>query len=313
MNYPIQFCCEVLEINRSSYYKWLNRKPTTRDKENAVLSQIILKYYEESNKVLGYRRMCGKINRELEINYNVKRISRIMKRLGLYSIIRKKKSKYQKNISEQIAENILGRDFKALNINEKWCCDVTEFKIKNTSKKIYLCAIIDLYDRNIVAYQLSLKNDNKLVYEAFKQAIESNPNARPIFHSDRGYQFTSRTFREILRKQGMVQSMSRVGKCIDNCVIEGWFGIIKSEMIEYENSKNFEELKDRISKYIEYYNNERYQERFNFLSPQEVRNEAIEVNQKKGRVKDYPIKINPKIVKYYQRIEEKNNLVQLQV
>jgi len=257
--------------------------------------------------------MTGKINRNLEKSYNPKRIRRIMKRLNLYSVIRRKrKYNYQKNLPEQTAENIMKRDFKASNINEKWCADVTEFKIDKNSRKLYLCAIIDLYDRSIVSYQVSVRNDNKLVFDTYKKAIINNQSAKPIFHSDRGYQFTSKIFKVMLEKQGMIQSMSRVGKCIDNCVIEGWFGIIKSEMVDYRKSENLEELELEISKYIEYYNNERYQERYKFLSPTEVRNEAIKANHLKSEVRDYPIKVDSKIIKYYKALE-KNNLAQLQM
>lgn len=246
------------------------------------------------------------INRDLKTNYNQKRIRRIMNTLNLQSVIRRKrKYNYKKSTPEQTAENILARDFYALDINEKWCTDVTEFKINNDSRKLYLCAIIDLYDRSIVSYQISNRNDNKLVFDAFKKAVKVNPNAKPIFHSDRGYQFTSNTFKKMLEEQGMIQSMSRVGKCIDNCPIEGWWSIIKTEMVDYKKCNNLDELKIMIQEYIKFYNNGRYQERYNSLTPMEVRNNAIKAKSKNELIKEYPIKINSKIIKYYKTLEEK--------
>ncbi|NDO32520.1 transposase family protein [Enterocloster clostridioformis] len=97
-------------------------------------------------------------------------------------------------------------------------------------KKLYLSAIFDLYDRFPVAYAVSRRNDNKLVFDTYDKALRDNPDAKPIFHSDRGYQYTSRVFQSKLQKQGMDQSMSRVGHCIDNGPTEGLWGIIKSEM-----------------------------------------------------------------------------------
>lgn len=176
--------------------------------------------------------MTGKINKDFQKKYNLKRIQRIMNTLNLKSVVRRKrKYHYQKNIPEQTAQNILSRDFNALDINEKWCSDVTEFKINNDSRKLYLCAIIDLYDRSIVAFELSYQNNNKLVFDTFKKAVETNKSAKPIFHSDRGYQYTSTAFKNMLNNQEMIQSMSRAGKCIDNCVIEGWWATLKTEMV----------------------------------------------------------------------------------
>ena len=123
------------------------------------------------------------------------------------------------------------REFYADKPNEKWLTDVTEFKYYTGAEKhkLYLSAILDLYDRRIVSFVIGDTNDNALVYETFDKAVTANPDAHPLFHSDRGFQYTNRTFHAKLEQAGMIQSMSRVGKCIDNGPMEGFWGILKRE------------------------------------------------------------------------------------
>ena len=169
---------------------------------------------------------------------------------------------------------MLNRDFSAATLNEKWLTDVTEFKLTNGTKA-YLSAIIDLYDNSIVSYVLGHSNNNKLVFDTFDLAIERNPNASPLFHSDRGFQYTSKAFKLKLDKVSATQSMSRIGRCIDNGPIEGFWGIIKSEMYYLRKFDNFDELKLAIDNYIEFYNNRRFQKRLKGLSPIEYRTQTL--------------------------------------
>ena len=155
-----------------------------------------------------------------------------MKKLGIHSVIRKKKKKYTSSTPEAVVENKLDRDFYAAEPNEKWVTDVTEFKVPGEKKKLYLSAILDLYDRYPVAYVIGSRNNNQLVFKTFDKAIIANPEAKPLFHSDRGFQYTSKLFQKKLKEHEMEQSMSRVGHCIDNGPIEGFWGIIKSEMYQ---------------------------------------------------------------------------------
>ena len=192
-----------------------------------------------------------------------------MRALGLYSVIRRKSNSCTvRSPKEQATENILNRDFSATQINQKWLTDVTEFKY-GTDKKAYLSAILDLYDRRIVSFVLGHKNNNELVFKTFDIAITENPDATPLFHSDRGFQYTSPAFKHKLQQAHMIQSMSRVGKCIDNGPMEGFWGILKTEMYYLNKFNTYEELKEAIEKYIYYYNNNRYQEKLGCLSPME--------------------------------------------
>ncbi|WP_235690786.1 IS3 family transposase [Clostridioides difficile] len=272
--YPISVLCDIVGIARSSYYKWLNRLETSTDKENSTITKEILRIYNDVNGIYGYRRMTMNVNRNLNKKYNYKRIYCLMKSLNLQSVIRKKRKKYVKCTPQITAENILDRDFSAATLNEKWLTDVTEFKLSNGTKA-YLSAIIDLYDNSIVSYVLGNSNNNKLVFDTFDLAIESNPSAKPLFHSDRGYQYTSKTFKLKLDNVSATQSMSRVGRCIDNGPIEGFWGIIKSEMYYLKKFNNFDELKLAIDDYIEFYNKKRLQRKLKGLSPIEYRTQTL--------------------------------------
>ena len=149
---------------------------------------------------------------------------------------------------QYVTENYLDRKFHADKPNEKWLTDVTELKWYEGIEvhKVYLSAILDLYDRRIVAYVVSDRNDNPLVFKTFDRAVKANPGAHPLFHSDRGYQYTNRTFHHKLEKAGMTQSMSRVAKCIDNGPIEGFWGILKRERYYGKRFTSKKELVDMI-------------------------------------------------------------------
>ena len=262
-----------MNLNRSSYYKWKKRKQSKSELLNKQITEYVKDYYEKSNGVLGYRQMCININREkideLPHRVNVKRIRRIMRILGLKSVIRRKRPDYVKSTPEITAENVINRDFKATVPFEKWLTDVTEFKyyVGPEVKKLYLSAILDLYDRRIIAYKIGDSNNNELVFTTFDEARNLYPDARPIFHSDRGFQYTNKVFHQKLVDAGMIQSMSRVGRCLDNAPMEGWWGILKSEMYYLKKFTSRESLVSAIENYIYFYNTHRYQKRLNCMTP----------------------------------------------
>ena len=220
-----------------------------------------------------------------------------MKKLGIHSVIRKKKKKYASTKPDEVAENILQRNFYATAPNQKWATDVTEFKVPGGKKKLYLSAIIDLYDRYPVAYVISARNDNRLVFKTFDKAVAENPDAKPIFHSDRGFQYTSKMFKTKLKKQDMEQSMSRVGHCIDNGPTEGFWGIIKSEMYQMYEITDEASLRHAIKEYLRFYSEERPQDRYYCKTPFEVRKEALSSQTPIA----YPIPENKRISKYKEK------------
>ena len=291
--------CQQLDITRAAYYKWLHRAIPEAEQENILLAQLIREYDDRFNHILGYRRMALYINRLNNKHYSKNRIHRIMKVINIHSVIRRKRKKYQSVAPEATAENILNRDFYAKAPNEKWATDVTEFKWYEgpVIHKLYLSAILDLYDLTPVSWVVSRRNDNKLVLDTFEQAIQNNPDAKPIFHSDRGFQYTSRVFQGNLQKQGMTQSMSRVGHCIDNGPTENFWGIVKSEMYYPNTFTDEDSLRNAIADYMSFYSNERIQERFKGKTPAEVRAEALVT----GTPAQYPIPVNKRIQKYKAR------------
>lgn len=268
--YPISTLCGILGLNRSSYYKWLRRKPSVQEVKDAELIEHICQLYQESNGIFGYRRMQLNLKRRFGLHCNKKRIYRVMRVIGLQSTIRRKRSKYVKTTPEITAENILNRNFRAEKLDEKWLTDVTEFKYGN-GDKMYLSAILDLKDKSIISYAIGRSNNNSLVFETFDAAIEQHPNAKPLFHSDRGFQYTSKIFRAKLDAQGMKQSMSRVGRCIDNGPMEAFWGTLKAEMYYLHRFFDYSSLKTAIERYISFYNNRRYQGRLGALAPLEYR------------------------------------------
>ncbi len=165
----------------------------------------------------------------------------------------------------------MDRQFYAAKPNEKWLTDVTEFKWYEGTElhKLYLSAILDLCDRRIVSYVLSERNDNPLVFKTFDKAVQANPNVHPLFHSDRGFQYTNRAFHYRLMQAGMTQSMSRAAHCIDNGPMEGFWGILKRERYYGKHFTSKCELVRMIQQYIRYYNTRRVQRNLGVLTPME--------------------------------------------
>lgn len=269
----IQLLCKVAEIPRSSYYKWLSHKPSQRQLENQELTAVMMTLYEKVEGTFGYRQLTLHMRRQTEKRINHKRVYRLMKIKGIQSVIRRKKKKYERSTPQHVAENVLNRAFQAEAPNEKWLTDVTEFKYGN-GQKAYLSAILDLHDKSIVSYVLGHSNNNPLVFKTLKLALKAAPRSKALLHSDRGFQYTSSSFKKMLDKAKLKQSMSRVGRCIDNGPMESFWGTLKCEKYYLHKYQTFEQLKNDIDDYIHFYNYERLQKKLNGLSPIEFRAKA---------------------------------------
>ncbi|MDF2596941.1 MAG: integrase [Clostridia bacterium] len=272
--YSISELCRIADVGRSSYYKWNTRLESDADRENAMILEVLAHLYIEVKGIYGYRRMTMNINLKLNKRYNHKRIYRLMKSANMRSVIRKKKKAYVVSIPQITAENVLNRVFTAEKPNQKWLTDVTEFKLTN-GQKAYLSAILDLGDKSIVSYVLGHSNNNQLVFETFDMAVRANPSAKPLFHSDRGFQYTNKQFKRKLDSINATQSMSRVSRCIDNGPMEGFWGILKSEMYHLEKFHTYEQLKVAIDEYIDFYNTRRLQKKLKGLTPIGYRNQTL--------------------------------------
>lgn len=267
---PIELSCRLLHVARSAYYKWISGRQSPRAIENEKIAKKIEQIHAESPDK-GYRRINDDLRHDEAIHVNDKRVLRICQAKNIKSTIKyscHSCTRRAKN-AQYVAENILDRQFHADRPNEKWLTDVTEFKWHDgiETHKIYLSAILDLYDRRIVAAVISERNDGPLVYETFDKALEANPGAQPLIHSDRGSQYTSKAFHRRLQQAGMIQSMSRVAHCIDNGPMEGFWGILKRERYYGNHFTNRRELVQMIHGYIHYYNTRRVQRRLGLLTP----------------------------------------------
>jgi len=272
--YSVCSMCEILKINRAAYYKWKNHRNSKNDQLNEKIANAALKIHGE-HPDMGYRRIRDTLEHDYHITVNDKRVLRICRKRKIQSYIKHRYNCCTKPASDPayIAENILNRDFKSDTPNEKWLTDISEFKYGTGEEekrgKIYLSVILDLCGNRPVAYEYSDHNDNPLVFNTFDKALAANPGVTPLFHSDRGYQYTSKIFRQKILDAGMTQSMSRVGRCIDNGPMEGFWGIMKREMYYGKKYKTKEELIKAIEKYIDYYTNRRVQRNLCILTPQE--------------------------------------------
>ena len=222
---------------------------------------------------MGYRRIRDELDKKYGIAVNDKRVLRICRKERIQSTIKWKPKSCTRSSNDpaHIAKNYLNRDFHADAPNEKWLTDVTEFKyyIGIEVHKVYLSAILDLYDRRIVAFKIGDHNDNPLVMNTFDEAVALERDAHPLFHSDRGFQYTSKQFSERLKKHHMKQSMSRVAHCIDNGPMEGFWGILKREMYYGKRFTSKTGLINAIESYIHYYNTERIQRHLHLMTPVE--------------------------------------------
>lgn len=257
---------------RSAYHKWASGKLSHRTAENEQLADKIKRIHNESPDK-GYRRLNDDLRHDYGIYVNDKRVLRICRARDTRSTVKYNNhgcTRQAKN-SQHLAENLLGRQFHADKPNEKWLTDVTEFKCYEGIEvhKLYLSAILDLCDWRIVSYTLSEHNDNPLVFKTFDRAVKANPDAQPLFHSDRSYQYISRAFHQKLVQAGMVQSMSRVAHCIDNGPMEGFWGILKRERYYGRRFTSKQELVQMIVSYIRYYNTRRVQRNLCVLTPME--------------------------------------------
>ncbi|MEX9839936.1 IS3 family transposase [Providencia rettgeri] len=230
--------------------------------------------YHEHKGRYGYRRI-HLILRNEGILLNHKMVQRLMKRLNLKSTVRPKKYRSYHGDVGKTAPNHLKRDFTASKPNEKWVTDVTEFKVNE--QKVYLSPIIDLYNQEFIAYKVAKNTRLTLVIEMLKSGLSRLAKAqKPLLHSDQGWQYRNPSYQKQLADNGIKQSMSNKGNCLDNAVAENFFGLLKSEMYHGHHFQNADELIDKIDEYIEYYNSKRIKVKLKGLTPVEYRNQALQ-------------------------------------
>ena len=242
------------------------------DKHKAAKEEITAIYHENRGRY-GYRRITAELcNRNLPLNH--KTVQRLMKELGLVCRVRMKKYRSYKGEVGKIAPNLLNRDFHADRPNQKWVTDVTEFSL--FGEKLYLSPVLDLCSSDLVSYTISERPVLSMVTTMLEKAFEKIPdNTNLILHSDQGWQYQHKQYQRMLREKGIRQSMSRKGNCLDNAVIENFFGLLKSELLYLQDFESMEHFKRELIDYLDYYNNRRIKAKLKGLPPAIHRQQAL--------------------------------------
>ena len=242
------------------------------DKHKAAKEEITAIYHENRGRY-GYRRITAELrNRNLPLNH--KTVQRLMKELGLVCRVRMKKYRSYKGEVDKIAPNLLNRDFHADRPNQKWVTDVTEFSL--FGEKLYLSPVLDLCSSDLVSYTISERPVLSMVTTMLEKAFEKIPdNTNLILHSDQGWQYQHKQYQRMLREKGIRQSMSRRGNCLDNAVIENFFGLLKSELLYLQDFESMEHFKRELIDYLDYYNNRRIKAKLKGLPPAIHRQQAL--------------------------------------
>ena len=245
--------CAVLEISPKTYYKY-------RGKEDPDYYDylIIKEIFDESKGTYGYRRIVEGLNIKYGVVINGKKVLRIMKKYNLMAEYVRKSKKKNKNerIEENVKPNLLKRNFNTDAPNKVWDTDITYLIFKGA--RAYLSTIIDLYDRKVIAYQISKRNDNKLVMDTLNEALSKQKDVTGlIIHSDQGFQYTSYEYKAIFESNGITISMARKGTPIDDSPIESWHSLLKKETLYNNNITSLEEYIILVKEWIEFYNTAR--------------------------------------------------------
>lgn len=263
--FKLEALLKYAEVTRSTFYYQLNRIKEP-DKYKEIKEEITAIYHENKGRY-GYRRITLELhNRGFIINH--KTVRRLMKELELQCFVRAQKYKSYKGEVEKICDNLLNREFETKEPNPKWVTDVTEFKVHN--EKLYLSPIVDLFNGEVISFNLSRHPVFAQVVDMLENAFNKIPdNTNLILHSDQGWQYQMKQYQHLLKEKGIRQIMSRKGNCLD--LAENFFGLLKSELFYMKEYKTIEELEKDIIEYIDYYNNKRIKSKLKGMSPVQYR------------------------------------------
>ena len=273
--FSLDILLKAIKLARSTYYYHLKQldKP---DKDQGLKAEIQSIFTEHKGNY-GYRRIHLELrNRGFLVNH--KRVQRLMNVLNLQARIRQKRkySSHKGDIGKK-ADNLIQRQFEASKPMEKCYTDVTEFAIPASTQKLYLSPVLDGFNSEIVAYNLSTSPNLEQVKAMLDQAFTENHYTNTILHSDQGWQYQHQYYHRFLEDKGIQPSMSRKGNSPDNGMMESFFGILKSEMFYgYEKTfQSLEQLEQAIVDYIDYYNNKRIKVKLKGLSPVQYRTKSF--------------------------------------
>ena len=269
--FPLAVLLEIAQLPRATFYYHLRRQDKP-DKYEVAKAEIIVIYHENKGRY-GYRRITTELNKR-NILLNHKTVQKLMKELGLVCRVRMKKYRSYKGEVGKIAPNLLNRDFIADRPNQKWVTDVTEFNL--FGEKLYLSPILDLHSSNLVSYTISDRPVLSMVTTMLDKAFVQIPDGTNlILHSDQGWQYQHKQYQRMLQKKGIRQSMSRKGNCLDNAVMENFFGLLKSELLYLQEFDSMEQFRQELIDYLDYYNNKRIKAKLKGLPPALHRQQAL--------------------------------------
>jgi transposase InsO family protein len=269
--FPLADLLKHADLPRSTFY-YQKQALAANDKYQAVKTQLKALFAEHKGRY-GYRRIMLALRKEGEW-LNHKTVQRLMQELGLKSCVRPKKYRSYKGECGKIAPNILQRQFSADKPNQKWVTDVTEFNVQG--EKLYLSPVLDLYNGEIITFEMARRPVFALVSQMLKKALAKlSVDEKPLLHSDQGWQYQMAGYRQQLAEKGLVQSMSRKGNCHDNATMESVFGTLKSEFFYQEKFTPLEQLKQGIVNYIHDYNHDRIKLTLKGLSPVQYRTQPL--------------------------------------
>jgi len=271
--YPVKEICRVIDLPTGTFYNHHFRrvKETQNAKRDKILKEHIKRVFEESEGRFSGNKICSKLKSE-GIKISETKVYELMKQLGLKSKHSRKRIFVQKQAKYPYLKNKLNRQFYPSEPNIAWVSDTTKVWAGNTL--FSLCVILDLFSRKVIAYRLSSQENYNLIMNTFKDAYESrHPNAGLIFHSDRGIIYTSKEFRDFIHSLKIEQSFSKKANPYDNAVIESFFGTMKLEELNSHNFEYYDELKECVDKYIEFYNDYRPHSTLKNKTPNQVEKE----------------------------------------
>ena len=269
-HFPLADLLQIAGLARSSFY--YQQKALHASDRHCDLKTRIRDIFNRHRGRYGYRRITAELKRQGS-GVNHKTVQKLMVAMQLKSLVRPKRYKAFAGAVAETAPNHLQRDFGADQPNEKWVTDVTEFKVNN--RKLYLSPVMDLYNREIVSYEIAERPLPTMIESMLTKAFDRlGPSERPMLHSDQGWQYRMPAFRKRLQENGLVQSMSRRGNCLDNAAMESFFGTLKCELFYLNAFESVETLKGALHEYIDYYNADRIKLGLGGLSPIEYRMQA---------------------------------------
>lgn len=256
-----------MQVSRSGYYKWVNRKPSKQEKRRKKLMKRIQHHFYGFKQRYGSPKIAAKLREDGWV-VSTKTVGLLMKKMGLRSrVVKKYKATTNSNHNQPVYENVLNRKFNVLAPNRVWVTDITY--VSTGQGWVYLASVMDLFSRKIVGWSLGSRMTKELVLDAFDMACKrQKPGPGLIHHSDRGSQYASIEYRERLVKNEMIGSMSRKGNCYDNACIESFHSIIKKELIYLTKFRTRQQAYDSINSYIELeYNRIRIHSSIGYLTP----------------------------------------------